>query len=146
MASWGDSASAEAQQQLDELLNVALGFAQEELAAHGEFFPYAAAIGGDGQPEMISAWPADGGDRPASDDVIQACLAALNSKREQLQAAAVVADVRTPDGDAIRVDLEHHEGHALTILLPYSRKRFSKNLDYGPIRAQAGQQQIWADA
>lgn len=95
---------------------------------------------------MIASRPAAGGDRPASGDVIQACLATLNDKREQLQAAAIVADVSTPDGDAIRVDLEHREGHALTILLPYSRKRFSKNVDYGPIRAQAGHKQIWAGA
>lgn len=143
MASWRDSASAQAQEQLDELLNVVLPFAQQQLAAHGEFFPYAAAIGADGQPELIASVPAGGSERPASADVIQACLATLTDKRHELHAAAIVADVTTPDGDAIRVDLEHLEGHAITILLPYSRKRFRKNVDYGPLRAQTGHKQIW---
>jgi hypothetical protein len=32
----------------------ALGFGPQQLKAHGEFHPYAAAIGGDGQADMIS--------------------------------------------------------------------------------------------
>lgn len=42
MTSWRDSASPEAQRDLDAVLNFALGFAQRELNDHGEVFPYAA--------------------------------------------------------------------------------------------------------
>lgn len=144
MTSWRDEASAKAQQQLDELLNVALGFAQQELAKHGEFFPYAAAIGEDGEPELIAARPAEGDEQPSSADVIDSCVEALVEMRERTQAAAVVANVSIPDGDAIRVELEHAEGHALTVLLPYSKKRFGRAIDYGQIQAQAGRPQVWA--
>lgn len=144
MTSWRDAASPEAQDQLDELLSVALGFAQQELAEHGEFFPYAAAIDERGEPELIAARPAEGGGQPASADVIGACVEALAEKRERIQAAAVVADVSTPEGDAIRVELEHAEGHALAVLLPYSRKRFGRGVNYGELRAQAGRSQVWA--
>jgi hypothetical protein len=36
------------------MLNASLGFAQQQLADHGEFYPYAAAIHADGQTEMIA--------------------------------------------------------------------------------------------
>src|SRR5438874_11316011 len=101
MASWRDTASPRAQQELDELLNVALGFAQQELAVNGEFFPYAAAIRADGQPELIGSRPIGEGDRPASGDVIAACVATLADRRDDLHASAIVADVSTPEGDAI---------------------------------------------
>jgi hypothetical protein len=49
--------------------------------------------------------------------------------------------VRTNEGgDAIRVDLEHVDGHALTVLLPYTKGR---QVDFGRLRAQPGRRQIW---
>lgn len=145
MTSWRDDASAQAQKDLDGLLGAALGFAQQQLETHGEFFPYAAAIGSDGQAELVAAQP-DDDEHPASADVIDACIAALISKRDHLRAGAIVADVhvRELDSDAIRVDLEHSEGHALTILLPHTPKRAGNGVDYGSIQAQPGQTQIWA--
>src|SRR5918992_2306757 len=110
--SWRDAVSSKAQQQLDELLNVVLPFAQQELEKHGEFYPYAAAIGASGEPELIAGLPAEGGEHPASADVIDACVAALRERRDRIQAAAVVADVSAADCDAIQVELEHAEGHA----------------------------------
>lgn len=143
MTSWRGEASPQAQQQLDKLLEVALGFAQQELAEYGEFFPYAAAIGQGGEPELIAALPVEEDERPPSADVIDSCVEALVANRERIQAAAVVADVSTPNGDAIRVELEHAEGHALTVLVPYSKKRPGNAVDYGQIRAQAGNPQVW---
>lgn len=146
MASWRDNASAQAQDDLDGLLDVALGFAQQQLDARGEFFPYAAAIGTDGEAEMIAARPDADDEHPRSADVIDACVAALVSQRDYIRAGAIVADVRLPDqsSDAIRVDLEHAEGHALAVLLPYTKKKLRRGVDYGQPRAQAGSRRIWA--
>lgn len=145
MTSWRDSASAQAQDDLDGLLGVAIEFAQQQLDTRGEFFPFAATIGSDGQAEMIAARPDPHDEHPASADVIDACTAALTNKRGQIRAGAVVADVRLPDqsSDAIRVDLEHADGHALTVLLPYTKKKLRRGIDYGQIRAQAGHRRIW---
>jgi hypothetical protein len=144
MASWRDSASPQAQQDLDGLLEPALGFAQQQLAQHGEFFPYAVVVRTDGQTEMVAARPDAGEDRPASADVITACRTTLAERRDQLRAAAVVADVHLPDGsDAVQVELEHTEGPALTIQLPYTKKRFGRGIDYGPLRAGAGTRHVW---
>jgi hypothetical protein len=145
MTSWRDHASLLAQNDLDGLLDPALGFAQEQLAEHGEFFPYAVIVGVDGQTEMVAARPDPANDQPASADLITACRATLTERRDQLRAAAVVADIRMPEGggDAIRVELEHAEGVALTVLLPYARKRFGKAIDYGQLSAGASARHIW---
>jgi hypothetical protein len=144
VSSWRETASAEARADLDGLLNVALGFAQQQLTTRGEFYPYAAAIGADGQPEMVAAQPHPGDDSPRSADVAAACFGALTDKRDSIRAGAVVSDVRMSDGgDAIRVDLEHADGHALTVLLPYAKKRLTKKVEFGQLRAEVGQRQIW---
>ena len=144
MTSWRDSASAQAQADLDSLLNSSLGFAQQQLSRRGEFYPYAAAIRADGQIEMIAGRPETASKHPAAADVIASCVAELTSLRRVIRAGAITADVHLPDlgGQAIEIFLEHAEGHALRIHLPYTKGR--KEISYGPIRASAGARQIWA--
>ncbi len=132
MTSWRDSASPAAQQDLEGLIEPALGFAQQQLAKYGEFFPYAVVVRADGQTEMIHARPDADDERPASADVIDACRTTLAERRDQLRAAAVV-------------ELEHAEGPALTILLPYSKKWFGRGIDYGTLQAAAGTRHVWPD-
>lgn len=143
--SWRDNSSAKTQQDLDTLLNVALGFAQQQLSTRGEFYPYSMAIDVDGQPEMIPAHPGIQDDHPRSAEVIKSCVASLIIRRDSIRAGAIVSDVRLPDPvtDAIRVDLEHIEGTTLTVVLPYTKTRFRKNIGYGQIRAESGRTQIW---
>jgi len=139
MASWRDSASAQAQNDLGGLLEPALGFAQQQLAQRGEFFPYAVVVRTDGQTEMVSGRPDAGNDRPASIDVIAACRTTLAERRDRLRAAAIVADVRLPGGgNALQAELEHTEGPALTVQLPYTKKRFGRSIEYGQLSAGAG--------
>jgi hypothetical protein len=144
MPSWRDSTSSQAQDDLDELLNISLGFAQQQLADHGEFYPYAAAIRADGQAEMIPGRARTGSGHPASADVIASCVAQLASRQLEIRAAAITADVRLPDhdGSAIEVALEHAEGQALRVLLPYARNR--DGITFGSIRASVGSRRIWS--
>jgi hypothetical protein len=144
MPSWRDNASPQAQADLDELLNTALGFAQQQLASHGEFYPYAAAVRADGQTEMIAGRPDTASKNPAAADVIASCVAELTSRQHAIRAAAIIADVRLPElgSDAIEVSLEHAEGQALRVHLPYTRRR--KDISYGPVRASVGSRRVWA--
>lgn len=148
MTSWRDGVSEQARADLDGLMSVALGFAQQQLAKHGEFFPYAAAVRTDGQAEMIAAPPDPSNDRPASAAVIAACVAQLTARRNQIRAAAVVADVKAHDlgTDAIEVALEHAEGASLRVLLPYSKRRFGRGIEYGQLRAISGTRRVWPAA
>ncbi len=142
MPSWRDSASAQAQADLDSLLNSTLGFAQQQLATHGEFYPYTAAIRVDGQTQMITGRPDVTSDHPIAADVIASCVAELTSRQLAIRAAAIIADVHLPDlgTDAIEVSLEHAEGQALRVQLPYTRRH--EEIRYGSIRASTGKRRI----
>lgn len=143
MASWRDTASHQTQEDLDGLLGPALGFAQQQLAAHGEFYPYAVVVDDDGQQQMVAA--DTGNDRPESADLISTLIAAFSADRDHLRAVAIVADVRAPEigSDAVRVTLEHSERVALTVLLPYKLRRFGHGVDYGDLQAGTAAALIW---
>lgn len=144
MPSWRESTSQQAQADLDEPLNASLGFAQQQLAEYGEFYPCAAAIRADGQTEMIAGQARTAGEHPAAAEIIASCVAELASRQHAIRAGAIIADVRLPNhrGNAIEVSLEHAEGQALRVLLPYARRR--KAVTYGPIRANDGSRRIWS--
>jgi hypothetical protein len=144
-SSWRQIASEEAQRDLDGLLDTVLRFAQKELAARGEFYPFAATIGNAGTSEFIALGEFSGESRPDTSRVLNANLEALVARREEIRAAAVASNVRLGKplrGDAIQVDLEHAEGHALSILLPYMRKRQNR-FEYSALRGQPGHHLIW---
>lgn len=140
--SWRDAASQEAQDDLDGLVNATLPFAQQMLERHGEFFPFAAGVTADGIVELFGADPgAD--DRPASTDVLDQLVGGLRERAGSLRAIALVADVRAGESDAVRVELEHCDGHAICVLLPYRKKRLRRGIDFGDLGASPGPHRIW---
>ena len=146
MTSWRATATEQAQDDLDRLLELTLPFAQQQLAQHGEFFPFAAAVSADGSPRLLSADPAVVGQRPASMDVLEHLLGGLRDQAGGLRAVALVADVRVEDSDAVRVELEHRDGQAIRVLLPYKKKRLRRGVDYGALVAGPGPSHIWSSS
>jgi hypothetical protein len=143
MTSWRETTSQQAQEDLDALLELTLPFAQQQLAEHGEFFPFAAAVGADGAPRLIAADPGLG-ERPASTDVLDQLVSGLREQAGDIRAAALVADVRVGESDAARVELEHRDGQAICVLLTYKRRRLRRGVDYGELGAAPGQPRIWS--
>jgi len=135
MASWRDHASPQAQSDLDGLLNQAFPFAKQMLAKHGEFFPYAVGVSQLGEMRMFAA--------DSGTDVLQDLREGLRSERNALRAVALTSDVRAAGCDAIRVELEHSEGIAISVLLRY-RHRNGSGIEYGALSADPGRAQIWA--
>ena len=141
MTSWRDSASQQAQADLDGLLNITLPFAQQMLAKRGEFYPFGATVNAGGETRLL------GGDlgqeHPASADVLSLLVEGLRLERADLRAVALCSDVGLSDSEAIRVELEHRDGHAMAVLMPYKKKRFGRTVEYDDLRGGTADKQIW---
>lgn len=144
MASWRDSATQLAQDDLDDLLNAVLPFALETLGRRGEVFPFGATISRDGHTALTSADPGVG-EHPSSGDVLLLLRAGAANNKDGLRAAAFAADVTIDCGDAIRVEMEHSEQVAITVLIPYTRSRLRKTVKVGDMRVQLGVLNTWAE-
>lgn len=69
---------------------------------------------------MLACEPASS-EHPTSVDVLKALYDGARATCQARRAFAFVADVRADSADALRVELEHQEGLALVVLVPYSR-------------------------
>jgi len=143
MTSWRDGATQQSQDDLDGLLKVTLSFAQQMLAQAGEFYPFGDVVTVNGEPQLFAADPGQG-EHPASGDVRALLLDGMRQARGKFRAIAVCFDVRLPDSDAIRVELEHQDGHAMAVMLPYKKKRLVRGFDYQDLRAAMTDKTIWA--
>ena len=143
MTSWRVTASQQAQDDLDGLLEPALEFAQHQLDKYREFHPYAVVVDVVGQQRMVAADTRD--EQPDSAHIITALIESLGDQRDELRAVAIVADVRLPDlgTDAVRVTLEHADGAALAVVLPYRPRRFGRGVDFGDLQAGEASVSIW---
>jgi hypothetical protein len=134
---------------LDQLLNVALEFAQKMLKQHGEFFPFGASMALDGKITMDGA--TTGKEKPPSQELLDLLSESYTERanKGELRAAAVCADVRVPPPgseaktDAIQVGLEHANGEAVTVFLPYQKGWFGR-VRYGNLFASARDRQFFS--
>jgi len=102
--------------------------AEQHLADHGEFYPFAAAVTKTGETSLVSAYWGD--EHPASGEVIKRLTTALRQDAENgaYRAVAICFDGTTRDtqtgekGDAIFVNLDHVDGTATQEALPYERR------------------------
>ena len=138
MTSWRDGLPEDAQVELDKVLTAAVSFAQRMLEGHGAFYPYAVGLNQAGETEMATV-PA------GSEDALQVLLAGLIMQRASLNAGAVVAAVHLEsiESDAVRVDIEHREGAALTLVIPYTRKKLRRKIDWGDMQSMVVDPRIW---
>lgn len=142
MTSWRDSASPSAQDDLDDLLNLVLPHAEDLLRRRGEFFPFGATVSIDGVAALIGADPGLGR-RPPPDRVLASLYRAVQGDAAALRAAAFVADVRIGRSDAIRVELEHRDGVAPVVLVPYLPSKANKAVKLGLMSAVEGEPRVW---
>ena len=144
MTSWRDSTSAQAQDDLQNLIDFVLPFAQQQLDRHRGFFPFGATVDTEGEVSMIAELP-NPRERPDSKALLQSLYSSIQDEARGLRAAAIVSDVTTDDGDAIRAEVEHREGTALVVLAPYSTQRLRKAKAYGELELLPGEPRLWAD-
>src|SRR5205085_11396201 len=126
---------------LDGLLDLTLPFALQMLEKRGASLPFGATVSLDGEPGLVAADP--GGGRTISNDVLAILLEGFQRDREGLRAVIVVADVRTTGSDAIRAELEHRDGQAIEVQLPYNKRRLGHRVEAGTFVAGPGQRRVW---
>lgn len=120
-----------------------LPFAQQMLEKQGEFYPFGAVMSTGGEAGLLGADPGQG-ERPASAAVLATMLGGIRGQRAGYRAVATCFDVRLPDSDAVRVELEHQEGQTIAVLLPYKKKRFGRGVEYGELRGGTADRQVWS--
>jgi hypothetical protein len=126
---------------IDNLLNLCLGFADEMLAKHGEFYPFGAKINAEGESDMVQGLM--GEERPSEEQLISLTLAGLRNEAERggIRASALCVNVTLsrPDGrtDAIRVMLED-ASEAMYAFLPY-KIGFGRRVKYGELEVSRAQ-------
>jgi hypothetical protein len=133
---------------MDRLLQEALPWAQKFLNKYGEFVPFAVAMPETGEPQMFAAY--DGSEHGSTADLLKLLYEGLHGKAGEIRAAAVAVDVRLKEiqSDAIRVEIEHREGVAIGVVLPYrvNKKLLGRELSYGEMVAVEAERRIWLGA
>ena len=141
---------AEPTEEIQELLNFLLPHAERMLGEQGEFYPYAAAIDSAGSIEPVG--PAVEGADPDVSDILVALHADLREQAAEgaIRASGIAADVTLTDPDsgettdAVQVELDHAEGEAVDIYVPYERA--GADVRFGELVSAAGREPVFSAA
>lgn len=136
----------------ERLLEAVLPFAEQTLNKYGEFYPFGACLGQDGQISLLQ--PDTGTERPEPDELVALAknsfrrLAAENT----ITTSAVVVNMRLrklgkDDVDAIAVMLDDREDYSIIMYYPYSKEeRLTKRFRFEAPLTQAGENAVFQDA
>jgi hypothetical protein len=141
--SWRDGASAQTQADVDGLMHAALTLAAQRLTADGGFYPVAATLSRDGELVFLTG-PESLGDSPTTEEVLESLYAEAPAYAASQRAFAFVADVSDPGGrPGVRLEIEHKDGVALVLLVPYTRAAAGEPIAYGEMEGAVRPMQIW---
>jgi len=146
MTAWRDTASEEAQDDLDRLADVTIAAARNFLDRNGQFIPFPMAVKADGELALIGLSQPDTQEFPVAQEVIDGIVTLFRDRRDSIRALAIASDVSilSEAVDAIEVRLEHRDGIAITVLVPYRTDSLDDSYEYDEPRAQQGEHVIWS--
>jgi hypothetical protein len=141
---------AEPTDEIQDLLNFLLPYAEQMLNEHGEFYPYAAALDSEGELSAVGAEVGD--DAPDVGEVLVALHQGLREQAAEgaIRASAIAADVTLTDPDsgkttdAVQVELDHAEADAVDIFVPYETE--PEGIKFGELVAAEGREPVFAHA
>lgn len=141
----------EPNEEIQEVLNFLLPFAERMLTEHGEFYPYAATMSVEGE---VTAVPAGsfGDEDPDVSDLLVELHAHLREQAAEgsIRASGIAADVTLTDPDsgettdAVQVELDHAEGDAVDVYVPYESG--GAGVKFGELVAAEGREPVFASA
>lgn len=144
MITWRERTAPEStvERDLQALLEVTFPFAQDMIHTEGHCAPYGVVLNDRGEGEIVAASPVverSGG----SDEVLDILRHGLERRTNELRAIALVDEVRTDEGDAIRIEVEHRDGPALTVTYGVRRQRLGGTVTYTPPEAEPTEHRFW---
>jgi hypothetical protein len=145
MTEWRETASDQAQDDLDRLADVTIAAARNFLDRNGQFIPFPMAVKADGELALVGLTQPDTPEYPVVQDVVDGIVDLFRDRRDSIRALAIASDVTIPSEqvDAIEVRLEHRDGIAITVLVPYRADPLDDSYEYDEPRAQEGEHVIW---
>jgi hypothetical protein len=146
MTSWRDGVSPAALADLDTMVSAAFRIAQQHLAESSEFAPFALVTSADGRLLAVDLDTSALGKHPEADEIAEATRAQLRTLAGSVRGTSLTLNTRLSRErtDAIEVRLEHREGVALLVLLPYKRPKFGGRVEYGAPKTFVGTAEVWA--
>jgi hypothetical protein len=145
MTNWRDGASEEVQDDFDRLAEVTIAAARNFLELGGDFIPFPMVIKADGELALIGLDQPVTPTPPDVNEVMRGIVDLFRERRGSIRALAIGADVQVPAEatDAIEVRLEHRDGIAVTVLVPYQIDSLDDTYLYDEPRIQDGDRLIW---
>ncbi|MGA8211749.1 MAG: hypothetical protein WB441_04540 [Nocardioidaceae bacterium] len=148
MSSWRDETDEQVRDELDGLLDVSLRAARGLLDEAGEFYPFVVVLAE--STEVLSPMPKTGPREMADvETVLDLCWQVLADRTADARAGAVVSNVGSAGSDAVAVALEHRDGPAIEVFLPYREqgktngKKPAQRHRYGDLQATPGRRRVW---
>jgi hypothetical protein len=145
MTNWRDGASDEVQDDFDRLAEVTIAAARNFLDHNGDFIPFPMAIKADGELALIGLEQPVTQTVPDVLEVLKGIETLFRDRRDSIRALAIGSDVHVPEEatDAIEVRLEHRDGLAVTVIVPYQIDPLDDTYIYDEPRIQEGDRVIW---
>jgi hypothetical protein len=137
---------AKPREEIDKLLRYLLPFAEERLNRDGEFYPYAAFVGADGEVQSVSAAEAE---HPDAAELLLALHAELRQRAAEgsIRASGIAADVMLTDPEsgeergAVQLELDHADAAAVDVYVPYSGA--GREVEFGELVTTAGRAPVF---
>ncbi len=137
--------SPAAQSEIDLLLAAAIRVAKQHLAESSEFTPFALVADHDGRLLVADVDISNLGKHPESSEIADAIVAQLRAVAAIVRGTALIVNTRLSERktDAIEVRLEHSEGTAVLVFLPYKSSKLGGEIDFGELMLFPATPEIW---
>jgi hypothetical protein len=145
MSNWRDSASEEVQDDFDRLAEVTIAAARNFLDQAGDFIPFPMVVKADGELALIGLEQPLPPTPPDPVEVIAGIVGLFRDRRDSIRALAIGSDFEVPAEavDAIEVRLEHRDGTAITVIVPYQIDSLDDSYLFDEPRVTEADRRIW---
>ena len=146
MSNWRDTASDEVQDDFDRLAEVTIGAARNFLDQNGDFIPFPMVVKSDGELALIGLEQPVTPMPPDPHEVIAGIVGLFRDRKDSIRALAVGSDVVVPSEatDGIEVRLEHRDGFAITVIVPYTLDSLDDSYLYEEPIITDADRRIWS--